>query len=67
MIFKTIPPKYAVSDVDGTNKKRVGIRLFKHVSEIRKEYWSRKFWPRDYFVNTKGLNSLLLIRFQPNI
>ncbi|MDB4441916.1 IS200/IS605 family transposase [bacterium] len=37
----SIPPKHAVSDVVGTIKGRVAIRLFKQVPKIRKKYWGR--------------------------
>ena len=51
----SIPPKLAVSDVVVTIKGHVTIRLLKHVPEIRKKYWGRRFWSRGYFVSTIGL------------
>ena len=52
----SIPPKYSVSEVIGTIKGRVAIRLLKHVPEIRKKYWGRRFWSRGYFVSTIEVN-----------
>ena len=59
----SIPPKYAVSDVVGTIKGRVAIRLFKHVPETRKKYWSRKFWSRGYFVSTIGVDEAIIRQY----
>ena len=44
----SIPPKLAVSEVVGTIKGRVAIRMFKDVPEIRKKYWGRKLWSRGF-------------------
>jgi putative transposase len=59
----SIPPKYAVSDVVGTIKGRVAIRLFKYVSEIRKKYWGRRFWSRGYFVSTIGVDEAIIRQY----
>ena len=59
----SIPPKYAVSDVIGTIKGRVAIRLFKHVPEIRKKYWGRRFWSRGYFVSTIGVDEAIIRQY----
>jgi putative transposase len=59
----SIPPKYAVSDVVGTIKGRVAIRLFKHVPEIRKKYWGRRFWSRGYFVSTIGVDEAIIRQY----
>ena len=59
----SIPPKYAVSEIVGTIKRRVAIRLFKHVPEIRKKYWGRRFWSRDYFVSTIGVNEDIIRQY----
>jgi putative transposase len=56
----SIPPKYAVSEVVGTIKGLVAIRLFKDVSDIRKKFWGRKFWSRGYFVSTIGVNEAII-------
>lgn len=59
----SIPPKYAVSEVVGTIKGRVAIRLFKDVSDIRKKFWGRKFWSRGYFVSTIGVNEAIIRQY----
>ena len=59
----SIPPKYAVSEVIGTIKGRVAIRLFKDVPEMRKRHWGRKFWARGYFVSTIGVNEAIIKRY----
>ena len=51
-----IPPKHAISDVIGTLKGKVAIRLFNRFPEIRKKYWGIHFWSRGYYVNTVGRN-----------
>jgi putative transposase len=59
----SIPPKYAVSEVIGTIKGRVAIRLFKEVPELRKRYWGRRFWSRGYFVSTIGVNESIIRQY----
>jgi len=59
----SIPPKYAVSEVIGTIKGRVAIRIFKEVPEMRKRYWGRRFWSRGYFVSTIGVNERIIRQY----
>ena len=59
-LLLSIPPKYAVSEVIGTIKGRVAIRMFKEVPEFRKKYWGRRFWSRGYFVSTIGVNESII-------
>ena len=59
----SIPPKYAVSEVIGTIKGRVAIRLFKDVPELKKRFWGRKFWARGYFVSTIGVNESIIRKY----
>jgi putative transposase len=59
----SIPPKYPVSEVIGTMKGQVAIRLLKEVPETRKEYWGRRFWPRGYFVSTIGVNKSIISKY----
>ena len=56
----SIPPKYSVSEVIGTLKGRVAIRIFKEVREIGKKYWGRRFWSRGYFVSTVGVTEAVI-------
>ena len=59
----SIPPKYAVSEVIGTIKGRVAIRMFKEVPEFRKKYWGRRFWSTGYFVSTIGVNESIIRQY----
>ena len=59
----SIPPKYAVSEVIGTIKGRVAIRIFKELPEVRKKYWGGHFWSRGYFVSTIGVNEKIIRQY----
>jgi putative transposase len=58
-----IPPKYAVSEVMGTIKGRVAIRMFKDVPEFRNKYWDRWFWSRGYFVSIMGVDERIIQQY----
>jgi len=51
-----IPPKYSVSEVMGTLKGKVAIRLFERYKHLGKRYWGRHLWSRGYCVSTIGLD-----------
>jgi putative transposase len=59
-ICLAIPPKHAISDIIGTLKGKVAIRLFNRFPYLRKKYWGSQFkihfWCRGYYVNTVGRN-----------
>ena len=59
----SIPPKYAVSEIIGTIKGRVAIRLFKENPEFRKKYWGKRFWARGYFVSTIGVDERIIRQY----
>ena len=42
---------------------RVAIRLFEDVPELRKRYWGRKPWSREYFVRTIGVNEWMIRQY----
>ena len=53
----SIPPKVSVSQLMGTMKGKLAIKLFKSYPELKKKpYWGNHFWARGYFVNTIGLD-----------
>jgi len=53
----SIPPKVSVSELMGTLKGKLAIKLFKSYPELKKKpYWGNHFWARGYFVNTIGLD-----------
>ena len=62
-LLLSIPPKMAVSEVVGTIKGRVAIRMFKEIPEIRKKFWGRKFWARGYFVSTVGVDEKTIRKY----
>jgi putative transposase len=62
----SIPPKLAVSQVVGTIKGRVAIRIFKEMPDMRKKYWGRKFWTRGYFVSTVGVDERIIRKYVQN-
>ena len=59
----SIPPKYAVSEVIGTIKGRVAIRMFKEIPEFRKKYWGKRFWAKGYFVSTIGVDERIIRQY----
>ena len=62
----SIPPKLAVSQVVGTIKGRVAIRIFREMPDMRKKYWGRKFWTRGYFVSTVGVDERIIRKYVQN-
>ena len=53
----SIPPKVSVSELMGTLKGKLAIKLFKNYPQFKKKpYWGNHFWARGYFVNTVGIN-----------
>ena len=59
----SIPTKYAVSEIIGTIKGRVAIRMFKEIPEFRKKYWGKRFWARGYFVSTIGVDERIIRQY----
>jgi putative transposase len=60
----SIPPRVWVSDLMGTLKGKLAIKLFKSYPNLNKKpYWGNHFWSRGYFVNTVGLNEDLIRRY----
>ena len=65
-LLLSIPPKYSVSEVVGTIKGRVAIRMFKEFPALRKKYWGRQFWTTGYFVTTIGVNEKIIRKYIQN-
>ena len=60
----SIPPKYSISEVLGTLKGKVAMRIFRSHPDIkRKPYWGNHFWARGYFISTIGLDSDMIKRY----
>jgi len=59
-----IPPKYAVSKVVGTIKKKTSRSLSRKFVFLKKVYWDRKgVWSKGYFVSTVGINEEVIRRY----
>ena len=50
----SIPPKYAVSQVNGFIKGKSAIHLARVYGEHRRNFVGQSFWARGYFVSTVG-------------
>ena len=50
----SIPPKYAVSQVEGCIKGKSAIHLARVYAERKKNFVGQHFWARGYFVSTVG-------------
>ncbi|WP_234418594.1 IS200/IS605 family transposase [Dongshaea marina] len=57
------PPKLSISGLMGTLKGRTAIRLFNKFLHIRKKQWGNHFWARGYFVDTIGVNEVIIRRY----
>lgn len=56
-VVVSIPPRVSVSELMGTLKGKLAIKLFKSYPQLKKKpYWGNHFWSRGYFVNTVGIN-----------
>jgi len=53
-LFVSIPPHIAVSDFVKGAKGRSSRKVQQEFSELKKRYWGRHFWARDYFSSTSG-------------
>ena len=64
----SIPPKVSISELMGTLKGKLAIKLFKSYPQLKQKlYWGNHFWSQGYFVNTIGLNEDLIrhyVRYQ---
>ena len=63
-IVCSIPPKVSVSDLMGTLKGKLAIKLFKSYPKLKeKPYWGNHFWSRGYFVTTVGVYEDIIRRY----
>ncbi len=63
-IVLSIPPKVSVSDLMGTLKGKLAIKLFKSYPKMKqKPYWGNHFWARGYFVSTVGIDEEVIKRY----
>ena len=60
----SVPPKVSISDLMGTLKGKLAIKLFKSYPKMKqKPYWGNHFWARGYFVTTVGVDEEVIKRY----
>jgi len=63
-IVCSIPPKVSVSELLGTLKGKLAIKVFKTYPKLKqKPYWGNHFWSRGYFVTTVGVDEEIIRRY----
>lgn len=63
-LLVSIPPKISVSTYVGTVKGRTAIKLLSEFKGLKKKrYWGNHFWARGYFVNTIGIDEVIIRRY----
>ena len=63
-IVCSIPPKVSVSELLGTLKGKLAIKIFKTYPKLKlKPYWGNHFWSRGYFVTTVGVDEEIIRRY----
>ena len=50
----SIPPTFAVSEIIGFLKRKWAINIYDKHLELKKRYWGRLFWAKEYCVSTVG-------------
>jgi putative transposase len=63
-LLVSVPPKVSVSELMGTLKGKLAIKLFKSYPRLKqKPYWGNHFWARGYFVSTVGIDEDKIRRY----
>lgn len=63
-IVCSVPPKVSISELMGTIKGKLAIKLFKSYPKLKqKPYWGNHFWSRGYFVTTVGVDEDIIRRY----
>ena len=63
-IVCSIPLKVSVSEMLGTLKGKLAIKIFKSYPKLKqKPYWGNHFWSRGYFVTTVGVDEEIIRRY----
>ncbi len=63
-IVCSVPPKVSVSELMGTLKGKLAIKIFKSYPKLKsKPYWGNHFWSRGYFVTTVGVDEEIIKRY----
>lgn len=63
-ILVSVPPKVSISNLMGTLKGKIAIKLFKSYPKLKqKPYWGNHFWAKGYFVSTVGLDEEMIKKY----
>ena len=62
----SIPPKYAVSQVEGFIKGKSAIHLARVYGERKRNFVGQHFWARGYFVSTVGRDETVMREYIKN-
>jgi putative transposase len=63
-VICSVPPKVSISELMGTLKGKLAIKLFKSYPKLKqKPYWGNHFWSRGYFVTTIGIDEEVIRRY----
>jgi REP-associated tyrosine transposase len=62
----SIPPKYAVSQVDGFITGKSAIHLARVYGEKKRNFVGQHFWARGYFVSTVGRDQEVIREYIKN-
>ncbi len=63
-LLVSVLPKISISNLKGTLKGKIAIKLFKSYSKLKtKPYWGNHFWARGYFVSTVGLDEEMIKKY----
>ena len=59
-----VPPKLSISKLMGALKGKIALKLFNKYPYLRKKkLWGKHFWQRGYFVDTVGVNEVIIRRY----
>lgn len=59
----SIPPKYAISDFIGYLKGKSSLEIFERHAKLKYKYGNRRFWCKEYYVDTVGRNEKVIKRY----
>lgn len=63
-LLVSVPPKVSISNLMGTLKGKIAIKLFKSYPKLKqKPYWGNHFWAKGYFVSTVGLDEEMIKKY----
>ena len=63
-LLVSVPPKLSISNLMGTLKGKIAIKLFKSYPKLKqKPYWGNHFWAKGYFVSTVGLDEEMIKKY----